>query len=222
MQTTASAAPAPIDRLKMAERVARDVQEGWYVNLGVGMPTKIADYVPADRDVVFHSENGVLGMGPSPAPDRVDAWLVNAGKQNITLRPGAALFHHADSFAMIRGGHIDLCVLGGYEVADNGDLANWSTSGNDIMPAVGGAMDLAVGARRLWVLMQHTTKDGTPRLVTKCTYPLTAERAVKRVYTDLAVLDVSERGFELVEIIDGLSFEDLQARTDAKIHRPGA
>lgn len=217
MQTTQQAGTVPRDRLQLAERVAVDVQEGWYVNLGVGMPTKVADFVPPDREVVFHSENGVLGMGPAPAPDRVDAWLVNAGKQNITLRTGAALFHHADSFAMIRGGHIDLCVLGAYEVADNGDLANWSTSGNDIMPAVGGAMDLAAGAKRIWVMMQHTTKEGTPRLVRKCTYPLTAEGAVKRIYTDLAVIDVTERGFVVREMIPGMTHEALQSRTDAPL-----
>src|SRR5712675_3316184 len=174
----------------MAARLARDIPEGWYVNLGLGLPTLIPDYIPAGREVVFHSENGVLGMGPVPPKDQVDTWLVNATKQNITLVKGASLFHHADSFTMIRGGHLDLCVLGAFEVASNGDLANWTTDSNDKTPAVGGAMDLAVGAKRLWVLMEHVTKKGQPRLVERCALPLTAPGVVKRVYTNLAVLEV--------------------------------
>ena len=172
-----------------------------------------------DREVIFHSENGVLGMGPAPEKDKIEPWLINAGKQYVTLRPGGSFCHHADSFSMIRGGHLDLCVLGAFQVADNGDIANWATSENDTAPAVGGAMDLAAGAKRLWVLMEHTTKDGTPKLVTKCSYPLTAPGCVKRVYTNLATLDVTDRGFVVLDMAPGLTFEDLQARTDAKLHR---
>jgi 3-oxoadipate CoA-transferase beta subunit len=170
--------------------------------------------------VIFHSENGVLGMGPAPAKEDINPWLINAGKQYVTLRTGGSYVHHADSFAMIRGGHLDLCVLGAFQVADNGDIANWATSENDTAPAIGGAMDLAAGAKRLWVVMEHTTKDGTSKLVRACTYPLTAPRAVKRVYTNLAVIDVTPRGFEVIDIVPGLSREDLQARTDAELHYP--
>jgi len=205
----------PLTRNEMAARVAHDIPEGWYVNLGIGIPTLVADCVPEEREVVFHSENGVLGVGPAPAPDRVDPWLINAGKQHVTLRPGGAFVHHADSFAMIRGGHLDLCVLGGFEVAENGDLANWATSENDTAPAVGGAMDLAAGAKRVWVVMEHTTKDGRPRLVRRCSYPLTAPGAVGRVYTNLAVLDVTGDGFLVRDMAPGVTFEALQARTDA-------
>src|SRR5688572_6617058 len=154
----ATAAWTPLTRTGMAERVANEIPEGWYVNLGVGIPTLVADYVPHDREVLFHSENGVLGLGPAPAADQIDPWLINAGKQHVTLRQGGAFFHHADSFAMVRGGHLDLCVLGAFEVSEKGDIANWSTSANDAIPAVGGAMDLAVGAKRLWAVMEHTTK----------------------------------------------------------------
>jgi 3-oxoadipate CoA-transferase beta subunit len=203
----------------MAARLARDIPEGWYVNLGLGLPTLIPDYIPPDREVVFHSENGVLGMGPVPARDQLDTWLINATKQNITLLKGASLFHHADSFGMIRGGHLDLCVLGAYEVAENGDIANWATLQNDVIPAVGGAMDLSAGAKRLWVLMEHTTKDGQSRIVKRCAYPLTAAGVVKRVYTNLAVLDVTERGFEVLDMAPRLDFDTLQARTAAKLYR---
>ncbi|MCI0754466.1 3-oxoacid CoA-transferase subunit B [Teichococcus vastitatis] len=207
----------PLSRKDMARRVAQDIPEGWYVNLGIGIPTLVADFVPNEREVIFHSENGVLGMGPAPGPDDADPWLINAGKQQVTLRRGGSYIHHADSFAMIRGGHLDLCVLGAFEVAENGDVANWATSANDTAPAVGGAMDLAAGAKNLWVVMEHTTKDGSPRLVAKCSYPLTAMRAVRRVYTNLAVIDVTPQGFRVVEMAPGLSFEALQARTDAKL-----
>ena len=209
----------PLSRTDMAARVARDIPEGWYVNLGLGLPTLIPDYIPEGREVVFHSENGVLGMGPVPPKDAVDTWLVNATKQNITLLQGASLFHHADSFGMIRGGHLDLCVLGAYEVAENGDIANWATNENDAIPAIGGAMDLSAGSRRLWVLMEHTTKEGAPRIVRRCSYPLTAAGVVKRVYTNLAVLDVTADGFVVLDMAPGLSFESLQARTEAKLHR---
>jgi 3-oxoadipate CoA-transferase beta subunit len=219
MSERANPSVKPLNRAAMAARVARDIPEGWYVNLGIGLPTMVGDHVPADREIIFHSENGILGMGPAPTQDAIDPWLVNAGKQNVTLLSGAALVHQADSFAMIRGGHLDLCVLGAYEVAENGDLANWTTSGNDRISAVGGAMDLSVGAARVWVMTDHTTKDGRPKLVERCLYPLTAVRAVDRIYTDLAVLDVTARGFTLVDIVAGLSFEDLQTRTGAKLHR---
>ena len=207
------------NRTQMAARVAQDIPEGWFVNLGIGIPTMVADHVPVEREVILHSENGILGMGPAPEKDKVNAWLVNAGKQPVTLRPGGSFFHHADSFGMIRGGHIDLCVLGAFEVAANGDIANWATSENDSAPAVGGAMDLAAGAKRLWVVMEHTTKDGTPKLVERCSYPLTAMAAVQRIYTNLAVLDVVPgRGFVVKDILPGLSLADLQAKTGATLH----
>jgi 3-oxoadipate CoA-transferase beta subunit len=212
-------APVPLDRIAMATRLAQDIPEGWYVNLGLGLPTAVADKVPASRDVVFHSENGILGMGPAPLPDAVDPWLVNASKKPVTLRSGAALFHQADSFAMIRGGHIDLCVLGAFEVASNGDLANWTISSGDRTPAVGGAMDLAAGAKRLWVLMEHTTKEGAPRLVKQCRYPLTAQRCVSRVYTNWAVLDVTPRGFLVRDMVPGMTLAALQALTEAPLYQ---
>lgn len=207
----------PLSREDMAARLARDIPEGWYVNLGLGLPTLIPDYITPGREVVFHSENGILGMGPVPPKDAVDTWLINATKQNITLVPGASIFNQAESFAMIRGGHLDLCVLGAYEVAENGDIANWATSANDTLPAVGGAMDLAAGSRQLWALMEHTTKDGRPRLVQRCNYPLTASGVVKRVYTNLAVLDITQRGFEVLDMAPGLTFDALQSKTEAKL-----
>jgi 3-oxoadipate CoA-transferase beta subunit len=218
MPDTAIAEPKPLTRPQMAARVARDIPEGWYVNLGIGIPTAVADHVPLDREVIFHSENGVLGIGPAPPEAEIDRWLINAGKQYVTLRAGGSFCHHADSFSMIRGGHLDLCVLGAFQVADNGDIANWATSENDTAPAVGGAMDLAAGAKRLWVMMEHTTKDGTAKLVQKCTYPLTALGAVTRVYTNLAVIDVTPRGFEVIDMAPGLTLEALQARTEAKLY----
>ncbi|WP_029039967.1 3-oxoacid CoA-transferase subunit B [Cucumibacter marinus] len=199
----------------MARRAAADIPEGWYVNLGIGLPTMIADSIPDGREVILHSENGILGMGPLATAENVDPWMVNAGKQNVTLVKGAALFHHADSFAMIRGGHIDLCVLGAFEVAENGDIANWTTSQNDRVPAVGGAMDLAAGARNLWVMTTHTTKTGEPKLVERCTYPLTSSGVVNRIYTDLAVIEVTASGFEVIEMVDGLSRDELQSKTGA-------
>jgi 3-oxoacid CoA-transferase B subunit len=211
----------PFDRTAMAARVAQDIPEGWFVNLGIGMPTMVADHIPPEREVIFHSENGILGMGPVPAADAVDPWLINAGKQPVTLVPGAALMHHADSFAIIRGGHLDLCVLGAFEVAANGDIANWATSENDSAPAVGGAMDLTAGARRLWVVMEHTTKDGKPKLVEACGYPLTAAGVVSRVYTNLGVLDVVRgRGFVLVEAAPGVGVEEIRAKTAAPVSLP--
>ncbi len=216
MDMTAQAATG-WSRPQMAARLAADIPEGWYVNLGVGIPTMVADHVPLEREVIFQSENGVLGMGPAPPKDKVDPWLINAGKQPVTLRPGGAFVHHADSFAMIRGGHLDLCVLGAFEVAANGDIANWATSENDTAPAVGGAMDLAAGARRVWVIMEHTTKDGRSKLVRRCAYPLTALGCVRRVYTNLAVLDVADEGFAVVVLAPGITREDLAAKTDAPL-----
>jgi 3-oxoadipate CoA-transferase, beta subunit len=207
----------PLTRAQMAARCAEDIPEGWFVNLGVGVPTQVADYVPQGREIIFHSENGILGMGPAPDEDKVDPWLVNAGKKAVTLVPGAALFHHADSFTMIRGGHIDLCVLGAFEVASNGDLANWTTSSDDRTPAVGGAMDLAAGARRIWVLMEHVTRDGKPKLVEHCSYPLTAPGVVTRIYTNYAVLDVTSQGFAVVEMVPGMTLEHLQTLTAAPL-----
>ena len=207
-------------RREIAARLARDIPDGWYVNLGIGMPLQVADYIPADREVIIQSENGLLGMGPLQQPHEVNTWIVNAGKQNVTLKPGASIVHHADSFAIIRGGHLDLCVLGSFEVAENGDFANWTTSLTKAVPAVGGAMDLAAGAQRVWLTMDHCSKDGKSKIVKTCALPLTAVGVVKRVYTDLAVIDVTERGFELLDMVEGLSFESLQARTDAKLHKP--
>ena len=207
-------------RAEMAARVAHDIPEGWYVNLGIGAPLQVADYVPADREVIFHSENGVIGMGPAPAAEEINRWLINAGKQYVTLREGGAYMHHADSFGLIRGGHLDLCVLGAFQVGENGDIANWSISDIDSAPAVGGAMDLAVGARRVWVLMEHQTKSGESRLVRRCTYPLTALGVVKRVYTNLAILDVTADGFSVRAMVEGLTLDALQKVTDAPLHAP--
>jgi len=207
----------PRTRAEMAARLARDIPEGWYVNLGIGAPLQVADHVPAEREVIFHSENGVLGMGPAPAAETINRWLINAGKQYVTLREGGAYMHHADSFGLIRGGHLDLCVLGAFQVAENGDLANWSMSDNDSAPAVGGAMDLAVGARQVWVMMEHRIKSGASRLVRRCSYPLTAPGVVKRVYTDLAVLDVTAEGFAVRDMVDGLTLDALQTVSGAPL-----
>ncbi|RAI58737.1 3-oxoacid CoA-transferase subunit B [Roseicella frigidaeris] len=209
----------PLTRTGMAARAAQDVPEGWYVNLGIGIPTLIADYIPPEREVVVHSENGILGMGPAPPPHQQNPWLVNASTQRVSLRPGGAFVHHADSFAMVRGGHIDLCVLGGFQVAENGDLANWAHSPTETGRQIGGAMDLAVGAKRVWVVMEHTTKDGAARLLRRCSYPLTAAGCVSRVYTNLAVLEVTPKGFVVLDMVPGLDFADLQARTGAELHR---
>ncbi len=205
------------DKAEMARIVAADIPEGWHVNLGIGLPTLVADYIPANREVLLHSENGILGMGPKPNANEADPWLVNAGKENVTLVAGASLFHHADSFVMIRGGHIDLCVLGAFEIAANGDLANWSTADDDKAPAVGGAMDLAVGAKNVWVMTTHTTKTGEPKLVTRCTYPLTAAGAVKRIYSDLATIAITEEGFVVRDMASGISREVLQGLTGAPL-----
>lgn len=204
-------------RSDIASCVAQDIPEGWYVNLGIGVPTLVANRVPEGREVIFHAENGILGIGPAPESEKIDRWMINAGKQHVTLLPGGSFFHHADSFSMIRGRHLDLCVLGAYEVSSGGDLANWARSDNDSAPAVGGAMDLAVGAKRVWVAMNHTTRDGEPRLVERCQYPLTSHKCVSRIYTDLAVIDVTEDGFEVREMIDGMTRETLQSLTGAPL-----
>ncbi len=208
-----------LNRDEMAARLAADIPDGWFVNLGIGAPTLVANYVGADKEVIFHSENGLLGVGPKPEDDKIEPWLINAGKQYVTLLEGASTFHSADSFGIIRGGHLDLAVLGGYEVAENGDLANWSTGANDVGPAVGGAMDLGAGAKQVWVLMDHTTKQGAPKLVEKCSYPLTALGSVTRIYTNIAVIDVTPKGFLLLEAAPGWSFEDVQAKTGATLYR---
>jgi len=208
-----------LDRNGIAARIARDIPEGWFVNLGIGIPTAVSDFVPPEREVIFHAENGVIGIGPAPAADAVNPFLINAGVQHITLRTGGSYVHHADSFAIARGGHLDLCVLGAFEVAENGDIANWARAADEPVKQVGGAMDLAIGAKRLWVAMEHTTKEGGSRIVRQCPYPLTAKAVVRRVYTNLAVLDVTPRGFVVRDIVDGLSFEELQARTDAELLR---
>ncbi len=204
-------------RDEMAERVALDIPDGSYVNLGIGIPELIAKYVPAGREFIYHTENGLLGMGPPPEEGGGEPELINAGKRRVTVVPGASYFHHADSFAMIRGGHLDLCVLGALQVAQNGDLANWSTGQPDAIPAVGGAMDLVAGVKQIFVVTQHCTKQGEPKLVEACTYPLTGLGVVNRVYTDLAVIEISERGFQLVELSPGVDFDYVQARTGAPL-----
>ena len=195
---------------QLAARVAQDIPEGATVNLGIGMPTTVGNHIPASREVLLHSENGILGMGPAPAPGQEDYDLINAGKQPVTLLPGGCYFHHADSFAMMRGGHLDVCVLGAFQVAANGDLANWHTGAPDAIPAVGGAMDLATGARQTWVMMDLLTKQGTSKLVERCTYPLTGIACVKRIYTDLATLACTQQGLRLIDAVDGLGLDELQ------------
>jgi len=199
-----------LDRKQLAARVARDIPDGAYVNLGIGLPTLVADHLPRDREIILHSENGVLGIGPRPAKGEEDEDLINAGKEPVTLLTGGAYFHHADSFGMIRGRHLDYCVLGAFQVSVAGDLANWHTGAPDAIPAVGGAMDLAAGAKHVLVMMEHLTKDGKSKIVERCSYPLTGARCVNRVYTDLAVIDVKPDGLHLVEILADISFEELQ------------
>jgi 3-oxoadipate CoA-transferase beta subunit len=196
---------------ELAARVAQDIPEGATVNLGIGQPTLVANHIPSSREVLLHSENGILGMGPAPAKGQEDYDLINAGKQPVTLLPGGAYFHHADSFAMMRGGHLDICVLGAFQVSAMGDLANWHTGEADAIPAVGGAMDLAVGAKQTWVMMDLQTKQGQSKLVQACSYPLTGIACVKRVYTDLATLACTPQGLEVIDMVEGLGIEELSA-----------
>ena len=207
-------------RDQMAARVAVDIPEGAYVNLGIGLPTLVANHLPREREIFLHSENGILGMGPAPLEGFEDWDLINAGKEPVTLLAGGAFFHHADSFGMMRGGHLDICVLGAFQVAVNGDLANWHTGGADAIPAVGGAMDLAVGAKRTFVMMEHLTKGGASKLVLRCTYPLTGVGCVCRIYTDLATLEVTPKGLKAVDWIEGLAFEELLRLSGVPIARP--
>lgn len=206
-----------LTRDQIAERVAQDIPEGAYVNLGIGLPTKIASYLPEDKEVFLHSENGLLAFGPPPAAGDEDPELINAGKEFVTMLNGGAFFHHGDSFAMMRGGHLDICVLGAFQVAQNGDLANWHTGAPDAIPAVGGAMDLAVGAKKVFVTTDHVTKHGEPKLVSELTYPATGLKCVDRIYTDLCVIDVTDKGLVVVEKVAGLSFAELQSMTGAEL-----
>jgi 3-oxoadipate CoA-transferase beta subunit len=199
-----------LNRDQMAERVARDIPEGSYVNLGIGLPTKVANYLPKEREIFLHSENGLLGMGEAPEPGKEDPELINAGKEPVTLLEGGSFFHHGDSFAMMRGGHLDICVLGAFQVSVTGDLANWHTGAPGAIPAVGGAMDLAVGAKQVFVMMDLLTKNGESKLVEACSYPLTGIACVDRLYTDLAVIDITPKGAVVTELVDGVSFADLQ------------
>jgi 3-oxoadipate CoA-transferase, beta subunit len=205
-------------REEMARRVAADIPDGAVVNLGIGLPTMVANQLQAGRDVILHSENGVIGMGPPPAAGEEDYDLINAGKQPVTLVRGGCFFHHADSFAMMRGGHLDVCVLGAFQVSATGDLANWHTGAPDAIPAVGGAMDLAIGAKKTYVMMEHRTKAGESKIVPRCTYPLTAIGCVSRVYTDLAVIDLGPQGARVVALCHGLSLEALRALTAVPLH----
>jgi 3-oxoadipate CoA-transferase beta subunit len=201
----------------MAKRLARDIPNGSYVNLGIGIPELVTKFVPEGRTLIYHTENGMLGMGPSPEVGQGDPELINAGKRQVTAIPGAAYFHQADSFAMIRGGHLDLSVLGALQVSVGGDLANWSTGEPDAIPAVGGAMDLVAGVKSVYVITQHTTKSGEPKLVESCTYPLTGRAVVDRVYTDLAVIEVAPEGFRLIELAPGVDFDTVKERTGAPL-----
>ena len=209
-------------RDQMAARVARDIPEGAYVNLGIGLPTMVANHLPKEREIFLHSENGLLGMGPAPTAGAEDPDLINAGKQPVTLLTGGAYFHHADSFAMMRGGHLDFCVLGAFQVSAFGDLANWHTGAPNAIPAVGGAMDLAIGAKRVFVMMEHQTKGGESKIVAHCTYPLTGVKCVNRIYTDLAVIDVTPEGLAVVETVDGLAFDELARITGVPLRRASA
>jgi 3-oxoadipate CoA-transferase beta subunit len=211
-----------LTRDQLAARVARDIPEGAYVNLGIGLPTLVANHLPKDREIFLQSENGLLGMGPAPKPGHEDPDLINAGKQPVTLLTGGAYFHHGDSFAMMRGGHLDICVLGAFQVSVTGDLANWHTGAPDAIPAVGGAMDLAIGAKRVCVMMDHQTKTGESKIVERCTYPLTGIGCVNRIYTDLAVIDVTPRGLAVIELVGGLSLEELEGLSGVPLLRAPA
>ena len=202
-----------MSREAIAARVAMDIPEGAYVNLGIGAPTKVADFLPQDREIFLQSENGLLGMGPAPAEGDEDWDLINAGKQPVTLLTGGCFFHHGDSFTMMRGGHIDICVLGAFQVSTRGDLANWHTGEADAIPAVGGAMDLAIGAKRVFVMMDLFTKTGTSKLVEQCTDPLTGIGCVSRIYSDVGVFDLGPDGASIVELVEGLSVDELRQLT---------
>lgn len=204
---------------QLAQKVAMDIHNGAYVNLGIGIPELVADYIPEGREVIYHTENGLLGMGKVAEKGSEDFELVNAGKKYVTTIPGAAYFHHADSFAMIRGGHIDICVLGAYQVSEEGDLANWSTGDPNDVPAVGGAMDLVAGVRTVYVITQHCTKSGEPKIVKQCSYPLTGKAVVTRIYTNYAIIDVTEKGLIVKELAPGVDFSFLQSVTEAKLYQ---
>ena len=206
-------------RDEMAQRVARDIPEGAYVNLGIGLPTMVGNHLDRSKEIFLHSENGLLGMGPAPAPGDEDEDLINAGKQPVTLLTGGAYFHHADSFAMMRGGHLDICVLGAFQVSERGDLANWHTGAPDAIPAVGGAMDLAMGAKKVFVMMEHQTKSGESKIVSSCTYPLTGVGCVSRIYTDLATIDVTPEGLLVIDMIEGLTLDALQQMTGVQLRQ---
>lgn len=205
------------NRDEMAKRAAQDIPDGAYVNLGIGIPEKIVQHVPENREVIYHTENGLLGMGKAPSVGNEDPELINAGKRQVTAISGASYFHHADSFSMIRGGHIDICVLGAMQVSETGDLANWSTGAEDAIPAVGGAMDLVAGVKKIYIITQHCTKNGEFKLLKACTYPLTGPAVVSRIYTDLAVIDITSEGFELVELAPGINVDYVQQRTGAEL-----
>jgi len=207
------------DKNEMAQKAALDIPNGAYVNLGIGMPELVAGFVPEGREVIYHTENGLLGMGPSPEPGKEDPELINAGKKNVTAIKGACYFHHADSFTMIRGQHLDICVLGALQVSGQGDLANWSTGAKDAIPAVGGAMDLVAGVKTIYVITKHITKNGDPKIVEKCTYPLTGKKVVDRIYTNYAIIDITEKGLFVKEMAPGVDFDFLQKHTGTKLNR---
>ena len=207
-------------REQMAELTARDIPDGSYVNLGIGIPELVAKFVPEGREFIYHTENGLLGMGPTPEPGQEDPELINAGKKAITAVPGASYFHHGDSFTMIRGGHIDVCVLGAMQISQSGDLANWSTGAPDAIPAVGGAMDLVAGVKTIFVISQHTTKTGISKLVADCSYPLTGKNVVTRIFTDLAIIDVTPDGFRVRDLAPGITFDEVCEKTDAPLLPP--
>lgn len=209
--------PRGFSRDEMARCAAADIPDGWYVNLGVGIPTLITDHLTPDRTVILHSENGILGMAKVTTEDAVDPWLVNAGKEYVSLLPGGSLTDQATSFAMIRGGHLDLCVLGAFEVSETGDLANWTLRANDRLPAVGGAMDLSAGAKRIWVMTEHLSREGAPKIVRRCKYPLTAPSVVRRIYTNYAIIDVTAKGLVVERLAPEVEFDWLQANTDAEL-----
>ena len=215
--STPTPTPTGWSRVEMAQRVAQDIQDGAYVNLGIGIPEMCAQFIPEGREAIYQTENGLLGMGPDPEPGQGHPELINAGKKQVTAIQGAAYFHHADSFIMIRGGHIDLCILGAMQVAANGDLANWSTGGPSAIPAVGGAMDLVAGVKTIYVVTQHVTKKGQPKILKQCTFPLTGKACVDRIYTDLCVMDVTPEGLKVIELAPGVSFELVEELTDAPV-----